>query len=237
MAQSIGISRQPAGGQPHADSSSHSIDLSPRRLLSCGVVAGPLFVVVGVAQILTVPGFDLRRHALSLLEAGPYGGIQMANFVVTGLLLLAYAASVRRTLHRGPGAMLAPLLIALCGAGFIGGAIFHPDPGLGFPPGTPDTIPTTMTTNALLHLVFGSVAFLALIAACFALAQHFSASGQRREATSLRIAGVIFAAGLIESLAGGPVGSLVLFVAASVALVAVALAAASLRSSQAVPAD
>lgn len=41
-----------------------------KMLLVCGVVAGPLFTVVGLIQAFTRPGFDLTRHALSLLENG-----------------------------------------------------------------------------------------------------------------------------------------------------------------------
>ena len=36
-----------------------------RALLACGVVAGPLFVAVGLAQLLTREGFDPTRHPLS----------------------------------------------------------------------------------------------------------------------------------------------------------------------------
>jgi hypothetical protein len=69
-----------------------------------------------------------------------------------------------------------------------------------------------------------------VIAACFVLARPFARAGWRRAAAGVRVAGAIFAIGLAESLAGGPVGSLVLFAGASVALVAIALAAARLRS-------
>lgn len=44
-------------------------------LLICGIVAGPLFTVVGLTQAFTRPGFDLTRHALSLLENGDLGWI------------------------------------------------------------------------------------------------------------------------------------------------------------------
>jgi Protein of unknown function (DUF998) len=72
-------------------------------LLVCGAVAGPLFVAVVVAQALTRTGFDLTRDAASLLDDGSWGWIQSANFVVTGLLLIAAAAGLRRTLRTGPG--------------------------------------------------------------------------------------------------------------------------------------
>jgi len=200
------------------------------RLLACGIVAGPVFVGVGLLQALTIPGFDLTRHALSLLETGPFGAIQIANFLLSGTLLIAYAAGLRRSLRAGPGGSWAPLLIGVCGLGFIGGAFFHPDPGLGFPPGTPADIPATMSTHAVLHMVFGSTAFLALIAACFVLARAFAVARQRSWAAGLAGAGATFALGLGETLAGGPAGSLVLFLSASVALIAVALTAAQLRS-------
>jgi hypothetical protein len=41
-----------------------------RALLTCGVIAGPLYIVLGVIQMLIRPGFDIRRHALSLLSNG-----------------------------------------------------------------------------------------------------------------------------------------------------------------------
>jgi heme A synthase len=87
-----------------------------------------------------------------------------------------------------------------------------------------------MSTHALLHMVSGSLAFLALIAACFVLARPFGADHRRRRALTLRMAGVIFALGLVESFTGGPLGSLVLYVTASIALIAMALAARWLQS-------
>ncbi|GAA5149649.1 hypothetical protein GCM10025768_13110 [Microbacterium pseudoresistens] len=44
-----------------------------RSLLGWGVVVGPFYLVIGVALALTRPGFDLSRHALSLLTLGEFG--------------------------------------------------------------------------------------------------------------------------------------------------------------------
>ncbi|MBV8717345.1 MAG: DUF998 domain-containing protein [Chloroflexi bacterium] len=228
MAHSISIMHErPVAKQTGAGSTTP-------RFLTCGVVAGPLFVVVALVQVLTVPGFQITRHAISALETGPLGGIQIANFLVSGILLVGYAAGVRRALRGRRGGVWGPVLLGVCGLGFIGGALFHPDPGLGFPVGTPDVIPTTISTHALLHMLFGSLAFFALIAACFVLARPFAANHQRNQALILRAAGVIFAVGLVESFTGGPLGSLVLYVTASIALVAIALAARWLQSSTSV---
>ena len=47
-----------------------------RALLCCGVLAGPIYIVVGLVQALTREGFDLTRHDLSLLANGRLGWIQ-----------------------------------------------------------------------------------------------------------------------------------------------------------------
>jgi len=74
-----------------------------RALLACGVVAGPLFVAVALLQVLTRQGFDLTRHPISLLSLGDLGWIQIANFVIAGLLAVAFALGLRRALRPGRG--------------------------------------------------------------------------------------------------------------------------------------
>jgi len=150
-----------------------------KRLLVCGLAAGPVYLTVGLAQVLTRDGFDVRRHALSLLSNGELGWIQIANFLVTGLLVLAGAAGVRRALHPGRGGTWGPLLLAVYGVGLIGAGVFVADPGRGFPPGTPEVV-RGMSRSGLLHFVFGGIGFYALIAACFVFARRFA--GQRRPA-------------------------------------------------------
>ncbi|HSH46077.1 MAG TPA: DUF998 domain-containing protein, partial [Longimicrobiales bacterium] len=141
------------------------------------VAAGPLYMVVGLAQAFTREGFDMRRHALSLLSNGDLGWIQITSFMVTGALVIAGALGVRRRLHPGRGGTWAPILLGLYGAGLIGSGIFVADPGAGFPPGT--VPPPTMTTSGLLHFVFGGLGFYALIAAGLVFARRFRALGQR----------------------------------------------------------
>jgi hypothetical protein len=91
----------PGAGAPSG--SSASTTRRTRALLACGVVAGPLFLVVALLQALTRDGFDLGRHPLSLLSLGELGWIQIANFVVAGLLSVASAVGMRRVLHPGRG--------------------------------------------------------------------------------------------------------------------------------------
>ena len=74
-----------------------------RRLLACGMAAGPLFLAAALIQALTRPGFDLTRDAVSLLSIGSLGWIQITNFLLTGVLFIAAAAGLRRALRGRPG--------------------------------------------------------------------------------------------------------------------------------------
>ena len=188
---------------------------STRALRACAA-AGPLFVAVAVVQALTRPGFNLTRNALSLLDDGTLGWIQAANFIVTGLLLIAASVAVRRAITAGPGRRWAPRLLAITGFGLIGGGIFHPDPSGGFPPGTPQDASAISSWHGVLHQVSGSAAFLALIAFCFVAARRYRACGQRTAAACSVTAGVACAAGVATG--GAPHGSLTLFAGVSIAL-------------------
>ena len=57
-----------------------------RKLLYCGIIAGPLFIAASLIQAFTRTGFDLARHPLSLLSLGSLGWLQIINFVVSGIL-------------------------------------------------------------------------------------------------------------------------------------------------------
>ncbi len=172
-------------------------------LLVCGVLAGPLYVVVGATQALTREGFDIRRHALSLLSNGELGWIQIANFIASGLLVIAAAVGMRRVLDPGRGGTWGPVLIGTYGASLIAAAIFVADPSFGFPPGTPDGPPTTISTSGVLHFAAGGVGFFALIAGCFVLARRFSAVDERGWAMFSIATGVVFFAAFAGIASGG----------------------------------
>ena len=75
-----------------------------RTLLACGALAGPVFVMVGFGQAFTCQGFDITRHPLSVLSNGDLGWIQVANFLVSGLLVVAGAVGMRQVLRPGRAA-------------------------------------------------------------------------------------------------------------------------------------
>lgn len=166
-------------------------DDGTRALLACGVVAGPLFVAVGLLQMLTREGFDPTRHPLSLLSLGDLGWVQITNFVLSGMLFVAAAVGMRRVLRPGRGGTWGPRLVGVYGAALIMGGVFVADPALGFPPGTPDGIPDQMSWHGALHSVAPVLASLALVAACLVLARRFAGEGRRGWAAASLAVGVI----------------------------------------------
>jgi hypothetical protein len=138
-----------------------------RALFVCGAVAGPLFVIAFLVEGATRADYDPLRHPVSSLALGPFGWTQTANFLVAGLLTLAFAAGLVRL----PGARqkVGAILIGVWGVGLVGAGVFVTDPVSGYPPGTP-ALPAQATTSGALHDLFSVLAFLALGAACFVLA-------------------------------------------------------------------
>lgn len=172
-----------------------------RALLACGVAAGPLYLVVGLTQAFTRDGFDLRRHALSLLSNGDLGWIQIGNFLVSGLLVLACAVGLRRALRSGRGRTWGPRLVGCYGVGLVAAAVFRADPALGFPVGTPADA-NAVSWHGLLHFVSATFGFLALIAACLVFARRFRAGGQRGWAAYCVATGMLFLAAFLGIASG-----------------------------------
>jgi len=148
-----------------------------RDLLACGIVAGPLFVVASLAQAFTRSGFDLGRHPISLLSLGDPGWVQIANFVVSGVLYLAGAVGMREALRPGRGSTWGPLLVGVTGVGLIVAGIFATD-AAGFPPGAPARA-QAMSWHGVLHEVGFALSFMGAIAACGVFARRYAALGRR----------------------------------------------------------
>lgn len=172
-----------------------------KLLLTAGVLAGPIYIIVGIAQVLTRDGFDITRHPLSMMSLGNLGWIQIANFVITGLLVIGGAIGLRRVAQADKRLRRGAFLIGIYGLGVLGGGIFVTDPALGFPPGTPDTYPETVSWHGLLHFIFGQIGFLGLIIASFVYARFFSKSGLRRWAIFSAFTGVLFLFAIMSTVA------------------------------------
>jgi hypothetical protein len=150
-----------------------------RRLLRCGVAAGPVFVTVFLLEGAVRDGYRPLRHPVSSLALGPRGWIQTGNFALTGTLFLAAAAGLARASDQAASGGVAPALVGAAGAGLIGAAVFTTDPVSGYPPGTPDAL-TGPTRAGIAHNLAAVPVFVGLPAAALACGWKAWRAGQCR---------------------------------------------------------
>jgi hypothetical membrane protein len=180
-----------------------------RSLLGYGIIVGPVYLVVGLAQALLRDGFVLARHPLSVLANGPGGWVQTANFVVSGLMVIAAAVGFKRVL--APKSLMTSGFLGAYGLSMIAAAVFRADPMDGFPGGTPVGPPTTISTMGMLHFLAGTLGFVSLAVSAIVASRAMS---RRNVATMARLsllAGIAVLVGFfggffIPGLAGTTVG-------------------------------
>ncbi|HEV2415151.1 MAG TPA: DUF998 domain-containing protein [Candidatus Dormibacteraeota bacterium] len=165
-------------------------DRVTRSLLGYGVLAGPVYVVAALVQGMARPGFDLLHDDVSLLSNGNLGWIQIANFILTGVFVIAAAAGMARALNGR--STWGPRLLAVFGAGLIAAGIFVADPMNGFPVGTPAGHPVSVSWHGMLHIAAAGIGFLCLVAACIVLARMFGREGRRSWMAYSLVTGVVF---------------------------------------------
>ena len=145
-----------------------------------GVVGGLGFPAVMLAAGAVREHYSALRQPGSMLSLGPGGWAQITNFVVCGLLMVAFAIGLRRIRHSGRAAAWVPMLVATYGVGLVGAGVFVPDPSYGYPPGAPLGPAPSFSVHGTLHEVAGYMMFGPLLAACFIRGRRFAARADHR---------------------------------------------------------
>jgi hypothetical membrane protein len=123
------MSHMPATSTHGQDSAGDGLGQRPGRAISLSAWAGIIGPVLFTAAFLAQEA--LRRHEyhplaepVSALEAGPNGWIQQANFVVFGLLTIAFAVGLHRGLRPARAGVAGPALLFVSGIGLLLAAVF-----------------------------------------------------------------------------------------------------------------
>lgn len=200
------------------------IGMQTKTLLLAGIAAGVIFLGVTAVEIFARTGFDIKRHAVSVLSLGERGWLMVATFILSGLFVVLFAAGLRQTLSGGWMATWGPAFIALYGIGLVLAGIFPAPAGLGFPPGTPHDQMPVMTPTAIIHSIAFMVGFSSLIAACVVFAFYVSAPWSALFAIAAFLMPVLIALGMANAIATG----IAFYLAAIVGWLAVAALAIKL---------
>lgn len=172
--------------------STQQSSLFTRLLIAAGVIGPLLFIVAFLIEGATRPGYNPVQTQVSYLALSNQGWEQIANFLVSGLLCIAFAVGLRRIWSSGRASVWGPILIGLFELGLIIAGVFVADPGDGYPLGAPLN-GSPLTLHGWVHGINGLLLFnVVLPIACFVLARRFAANPQsRRWATYSRLIAVL----------------------------------------------
>lgn len=185
--------------QPSSTKIPETKDAIRQRLLLCGIIAGPLYLTVGLMQAFLRDGFDLGRHPLSILANGTGGWVQTMNFAITGLLVICASLAIGAVLR--PQSRAIGWILGVFGVSMVVAAGFPADPMGGFPPGTAEGIPVTISTTGLVHFAVGALGFFSLGVAGLVAGRGLSKGGDFVMARSSYVIGVVVLLGFLS----GPV--------------------------------
>ena len=148
-----------------------------RRLAAlAGMIAAALFVAVFTIEGWLRPGYDPRAMYVSALSLGSRGWIQIANFVLFGVLMFVFTRGVAAEFPSGKasrGGLTLLTVIAFC---YLLSGPFIMDP-MGTPAG--ETTPT-----GAIHGILGAIAFMLMPISSFVLLRRFNVDPNWR---SLRV--------------------------------------------------
>ena len=96
-----------------------------RALAWCGI-AGPVMFTAGFLgqELVRMEEYSPIAEPVSALEAGPHGWLQQVNFVLFGVLTIAFALGLHRGIRPTPRGLAGPALLAVSGVGALLAAVF-----------------------------------------------------------------------------------------------------------------
>jgi len=172
--------------RPVGDALEHSPAQSTVLVAWAGIIGPVLFTAAFLAQeALLVDDYSPLAEPVSALEAHPHGWVQQINFVVFGLLTIAFAVGLRRGVRRTKAGAVGPALFVVSGVGLLGAAIF---------PLSKDTTGVTMYPAG--HVVAGNAFFLSSALALIVVSRRLVRDPRWRSlATYTLAAGIAVVAG------------------------------------------
>lgn len=143
-----------------------------RFLIAGGAIGSLLFIIVFLIEGATRPGYSAWHNFVSSLSLSDQGWMQIANFLMCGLLTLGFAIGLRQVFRTGRSSVWGPILLGLFSLALIVAGLFATDPSLGYPVGTHSSGPQTL--HGIIHGIAGLITFSSLAIAGFVMARRFA---------------------------------------------------------------
>jgi hypothetical membrane protein len=120
-----------------------------------GIIGSILFIAVFTIEGLMRQNYDAFRMYISELALGPRGWIQIANFIIFGILLLVFTLSLANKFKGKRESKIGQALIAIIGINFILAGVFVIDPS------------AEKSLNGIIHNVSSALIFFLASISCF----------------------------------------------------------------------
>lgn len=165
--------------------------MNQRQLAAWAGMIGPaLFVAIFTIEGWLRPGYEPLKSYVSVLSLGSRGWIQIANFILLGVLLLIFTRCVAAEFQTGKASRGGPILLTIIAILFIVSGPFVMDPT-----GTPLN---QVTVHGTIHGLAGGIIFLLMPISCFVFLRRFRVDPNWRSLQWWTLAlGIIIAAAVV----------------------------------------
>ena len=130
-----------------------------------GIIGPALFVLVFTIEGFLRPGYSTLKDFISALSLGPRGWIQIANFIIFGILLLLFTFGVATQFKTGKASRWGIILLFTLGVCYLLSGPFVEDVA-----GTPFG---GNTVHGIIHGIFGGIVFVVMPITCFVFLRRF----------------------------------------------------------------
>ena len=124
-----------------------------------GILAPLFFVSVFTLDGIFQHDYDAFKMHISALSLGPYGWIQIGNFMIFGLLLFLFSWNVLKEFNAQKRSKTGPVILLITSICFFLSGPFVMDPM-----GTPQN---EMTLHGIIHGLLGGIVFILMPVTCF----------------------------------------------------------------------
>ncbi len=150
----------------YKESKMRKLTMGQGRLAAWAGIIGPaLFVAIFTIEGWLRPGYGPLSTYVSALSLGPRGWIQIANFIILGVLMLVFTRGIAAEFQNGKASRGGPILLAIIAILFIVSGPLVMDPT-----GTPLN---QVTIHGTIHGLAGGIIFILMPISCFVFLRRF----------------------------------------------------------------
>lgn len=151
--------------------SKHNIRPNAKATNLFGIIAPVFFVTTFTIEGWLRPGYSAASMFVSELSLGPWGWVQIVNFLITGTLIFLFGRGLVAQLKTGKAAKFGPIILQIIGLSLVASGPFITDPSVIF---------DQHSIHGIIHGIFGAIVFSLAPISCFIFLRRFRSDSSWR---------------------------------------------------------